>query len=71
MQTLKPKPLLSEGKYQLMNKENIKTAEVFITEKYEHNNWGFYPPSRRLVAEWMEDYAKHYHKEQLTIEYEM
>jgi len=44
----------------------MKTAEVFITEKYEHNNWGFYPPSRRLVAEWMEDYAKHYHKEQLA-----
>ena len=32
-------------------------AEQFITEKYESNNWGLYPPSRRLVAEWLKEYA--------------
>ena len=32
-------------------------AEQFITEKYESNNWGLYPPSRRLVTEWLKEYA--------------
>ena len=32
-------------------------AEQFITEKYESNNWGLYPPSRRLVTEWLQEYA--------------
>lgn len=33
------------------------TPEQFITEKYESNNWGLYPPSRRLVTEWLKEYA--------------
>ncbi len=33
-------------------------AEKFITEKYESNNWGLYPPSRRLVTEWLKEYAE-------------
>ena len=32
-------------------------AEQFITEKYESNNWGLYPPSRRLVTQWLQEYA--------------
>jgi len=32
-------------------------AEQFITEKYKNNNWGLYPPSRRLVTEWLQEYA--------------
>ena len=32
-------------------------AEQFIKEKYENNNWGLYPPSRRLVTEWLQEYA--------------
>lgn len=42
-------------------------AQEFITKKYEHNNWGLYPPSRRLVGEWLEEFAKDYHTEQLRI----
>jgi hypothetical protein len=42
-------------------------AQDFITEKYEDNNWGFYPPGRRLVAEWLDEYAKRYHAEQCNI----
>lgn len=42
-------------------------AQDFITEKYEANNWDFYPPSRQLVAEWLDEYAKKYHTEQCNI----
>lgn len=42
-------------------------AQEFITKKYEHNNWGLYPPSRRLVGEWLEEFAKEYHTEQLRL----
>lgn len=42
-------------------------AQEFITKKYEHNNWGIYPPSRRLVGEWLEEFAKKYHTEQLRL----
>ena len=42
-------------------------AQDFITKKYEHNDWGLYPPSRRLVGEWLEEFAKEYHAEQLRI----
>lgn len=34
-------------------------AERFLNEKYEDNNWRLYPPSRRLVIEWLQEYASH------------